>query len=98
VPAHEWLYSDSDKALGHRLRYEKEDLAQLLDDSGFDVEKVYEFNRLGVLGWYVNKLSGRTTIGKWQARLFGLLLPVAKLVERIPMLPGLSVVAVARRR
>ena len=97
VPAHPWLYSGVDRAIGHRLRYTKPGLRDLLEDSGFVVEEVYEFNRFGVLGWLVNKLFGRTDIGRWQARAFTLLLPLAKIVERISRLPGLSLIAIARK-
>jgi len=98
VPAHDWLYSDADEALGHRTRYGERQLSGLIEDAGFDIVECRQFNRLGVLGWYVNKLSGRTTIGRWQARMFGLLLVPAKLLERFEFLPGLSVIAIAVKR
>jgi len=95
VPAHDWLFSEADVALEHRRRYEAADLRALVENAGFRVADLYYFNRLGVLGWYVNKVLRRTDIRPWQARLFGLLLPVARLVEQLSFLPGLSVVAVA---
>ncbi|MGC2240471.1 MAG: bifunctional glycosyltransferase/class I SAM-dependent methyltransferase [Acidimicrobiia bacterium] len=98
VPAHEWLYSRADVALGHRSRYTVEQVRALLETQDFEVEFCREFNRLGVLGWMFNKLMGRTSIGRFQARMFGILLPLAMLVERLSFLPGLSIVAVARRR
>ncbi len=97
VPAHEWLFSAADTALEHRKRYSAEEVRAMLESAGFEVIKCHYFNRLGVLGWYTNKLLGRTTITKTQARIFGILLPLARLVERISILPGLSVVAIARR-
>jgi SAM-dependent methyltransferase len=98
VPAHEWLFSDADRAIGHRRRYTVAEVRAMLETADLEVLTCTEFNRLGVLGWYVNKLIGRTSIGRWQAKAFGLLLPFAKLVEAIPFLPGLSVVAVARSK
>ncbi|HLF60971.1 MAG TPA: glycosyltransferase, partial [Acidimicrobiia bacterium] len=62
VPAHEWLFSEADTALGHRMRFTEARLRGLLEESGFVVEDLYEFNRLGVLGWYTNKVFGRTEI------------------------------------
>jgi hypothetical protein len=97
VPAHDWLFSDADVALEHRKRYTRSEVVELLESSDFEVVRCYEFNRLGVLGWWVNKLLGRTTITKWQARVFGFMLPIARLAEGIKVLPGLSVVAIARR-
>jgi SAM-dependent methyltransferase len=97
VPAHDWLFSEADTALGHRTRYSGAGVRKLLDDAGFVVEDLYEFNRMGVLGWYTNKVFGRTEIAPWQARLFAFLLPLARLVERLRFLPGLSLIAVGRR-
>ncbi|MEX2251161.1 MAG: glycosyltransferase [Acidimicrobiia bacterium] len=97
VPAHEWLFSEADTALGHRLRFTKTGLRKLLEDTGYVVEDLYEFNRLGVLGWYTNKMFGRTEIAPWQARLFGFLLPMARLIDRLTILPGLSWIAIGKR-
>ncbi|MGB9886798.1 MAG: class I SAM-dependent methyltransferase [Moorellales bacterium] len=38
APAHPWLYSYHDRALGHLRRYSRRDLAALLAASGFEVE------------------------------------------------------------
>jgi hypothetical protein len=97
VPAHDWLFSQADTALGHRTRYSGPALRKLLDDAGFVVEDLYEFNRMGVLGWYTNKVFGRTEIAPWQARLFAFLLPQARVVERLKFLPGLSLIAIGKR-
>jgi hypothetical protein len=61
------------------------------------VEDLYQFNRLGVLGWYTNKVFGRTDIAPWQARLFSFLLPLARLIEGLRFLPGLSLIAIGKR-
>lgn len=98
VPAHQWLYSATDQAIGHRKRYSIDEVRDLLDRAGFEVLRVAEFNRLGVAGWLVNKALGRTTISKMQARIYGWMIPIARIVERVAPLPGLSVVAVGRRR
>lgn len=97
VPAHHWLYSETDRAIGHHQRYDRREVAGMLSEAGFELVRCYEFNRLGVLGWYANKLVGKPNVGRLQAKLFGLLIPIARLVERITVLPGLSVVAVGKR-
>ena len=96
VPAHQWLFSDTDIALEHRQRFTTETVREMLDSMGFEVLSCKEFNRLGVLGWMANKATRRTAIGRWQARVFSLLLPLAKSLERFRFLPGLSIVAIAR--
>ena len=98
VPAHQWLFSAVDRAIGHHRRFEESELRTMLEEAGFEVANVVEFNRLGVLGWLVNKWTGQTTIRTWQARLFGLLLPVARAFEHVRFLPGLSWVAIAVKK
>lgn len=97
VPAHPWLFSAADEAIDHRKRYTEEILRSELEVAGFVVDSIRQFNRLGVFGWWVNKQMAKTSISPWQARIFSLLMPLARLVERIDRLPGLSLIAVARK-
>jgi SAM-dependent methyltransferase len=96
VPAHNWLFSAADEALGHSMRYSRQALESVLDGAGFEIVSIRQFNRLGVLGWMINKMLQRTDIGRFQARMFGWLLPIARLVETFAFLPGLSWIAIAR--
>ncbi len=97
VPAHGWLFSAADDALEHRKRYSELELREEVSEAGFDIVEMKQFNRFGVLGWWVNKKTARTVVAPWQARLFALLLPFAMLIERMQRLPGLSLVVVARK-
>lgn len=97
VPAHPWLYSATDEAIDHRKRYGEEDLRHEIASAGFTVESIRQFNRFGVLGWWFNKRAGRAAISPWQGRLFALLMPFARLIERIHGLPGLSYIAIGRK-
>jgi glycosyltransferase involved in cell wall biosynthesis/phospholipid N-methyltransferase len=98
VPAHQWLYSKVDQTIEHRQRFEESHLRGLLEAAGFEVTQLKAFNRLGVLGWLVNKWTGHTTLRSWQTRLFSWLLPIGRAVERIRPLPGLSWVAIAIKK
>jgi glycosyltransferase involved in cell wall biosynthesis len=98
VPAHPALYSDVDRALGHFRRYTHDELRAKLKLAGFRVEHVQGFNRMGTLGWFVSgKLLRKKTLSPGQMKLFDRLLPFAKLLERIPIWPHLSVIAVGRK-
>ena len=97
VPAHASLYSAMDKAIEHRQRYEGPDLRALLEDAGFEVERLSQFNRLGVAGWSINRWRGTTSISRPEVFAFRLLLPLARLLERAGGLPGLSWIAIARK-
>jgi SAM-dependent methyltransferase len=97
VPAHPRLYSAMDSAIEHRRRYEAKGLRVLLEAAGFEVERISQFNRLGVVGWSVNRWIGRTSISRLQVFAFRLMMPIARVLERLPKLPGLSLIAVARK-
>jgi len=97
VPADPSLYSAMDEAIHHRKRYEEAELRQLLEHAGFEVERVKPFNRLGVVGWSVNRWTGRTSISSAQASAFRLMMPLARTLEQVDGLPGLSWIAVGRK-
>jgi glycosyltransferase involved in cell wall biosynthesis len=98
VPAHQWLYSEVDRAIEHRQRFEERQLRSLLENAGFEIVDISAFNRFGVVGWLFNKWTGHTSIHLWQTRIFSLFLPVARVVERVQVLPGLSWVAIAVKK
>src|SRR6266568_2942889 len=94
VPADPSLYSPADEALGHRRRYTQTELHTKLQAAGFEVVSTEEFNRLGAIGWYVNKQWGRRDLSPRQMRTFSLLLPVAKAMEALKIGRGLSLIGV----
>jgi glycosyltransferase involved in cell wall biosynthesis len=98
VPAHRWLFGEVDRRIGHRQRFEGSQLAGLLQRAGLEVETIEEFNRIGVIGWWLNNALGTSGFRVWQMRLFVVALPLARLLERIRFLPGLSLIAIARKR
>jgi glycosyltransferase involved in cell wall biosynthesis len=97
VPAHMWLYGPCDEAIGHVRRYTSTELHSKMQRAGFEVVMMEEFNRLGVPGWYLNKLLGRRDLNPRQMRLFELLLPVAKGMEALKLGRGLSLIGVGRK-
>ena len=65
--------------------------------TGFEVVMMEEFNRMGVLGWYLNKQMGRRDLNPRQMRLFEALLPLAKGMEALKLGRGLSLIGVGRK-
>jgi glycosyltransferase involved in cell wall biosynthesis len=98
VPAHEDLSSSVDATIANRRRFAPDELHRMLTEAGFTVESIEEFNRLGAVGWKASGSLGLTRVGGWQARLFSLLVPLAKRLEDILPNRGLSLIASARRR
>lgn len=99
VPAGERLYGSLDQALDHRRRYSREMLRERLAREGLTVETFFSMNKPGVMGWYINgNILKRKTLGRYQMKLFNVLVPLFRILD--PVLPwtGLSLVAVAQKR
>jgi SAM-dependent methyltransferase len=98
VPAHQRLYGAIDQAIEHHRRYETDGLTAKLKEAGFQVEHTQFFNRLGVVGWYLNSVVlRRTKVPGFQLRLQNLLVPLLRAERALPLPFGLSLIAVARR-
>jgi glycosyltransferase involved in cell wall biosynthesis len=98
VPAHERLYGAIDRAIDHYRRYDRTALEARLREAGFEVEHTGFFNRLGVLGWYLNSvLLRRTRVPGFQLHLQNALVPLLRAEAAVPLPFGLSLIAVARR-
>jgi SAM-dependent methyltransferase len=98
VPFNPALTSEFDRRIGHFRRYQRGELESKMTDAGFVVVRQFYFNKVGVLAWWVgNKLSGQRTITPWQLRLYNLLTPVFKWVDRVLPTTGLSTVVVAKK-
>jgi SAM-dependent methyltransferase len=98
VPMHAWLYTGVDRSLGHYRRYGREEIEAKFASAGFQVINTQPFNRLGALGWFVSgRLFRRKTLSPGQMKLYEWLLPLAKLIERVPLLPHLSIIVTGRK-
>jgi glycosyltransferase involved in cell wall biosynthesis len=99
VPSMPALYGTLDVNLNHFRRYDRTPLQQLLEASGFEVEKLRYLNRLGVPGWWLNsRVLRRRVMPRGQLVLFRFLLPILKLEENSSPSFGLSLLALARKR
>jgi len=99
VPSHKALYSSLDRALDHLRRYEKKELADLLEKTGFSIEEMKSHNTFAALGWFLNgRILRRKVLPALQGRLFDRCLPILMQVQKIlPRSWGISLIAVARK-
>ncbi len=98
VPFNPKLYSEFDKALGHFRRYAAGELENKMQDAGFAVEHQFYFNKVGVIAWYVaNTLGRQGALKPWQLRLYNLLTPIFRVLDRILPMAGLSTVVIGRK-
>jgi SAM-dependent methyltransferase len=97
VPQSQSLYGTLDEVLGHRCRYGLEALKSELAQAGLNLETSRQFNRLGRPGWWLNaKVLKRRHFGRMQLKLFNLLAPLLKRIDRFLPGPGLGLIASAR--
>ena len=105
VPAHQWMWSGHDVLNHHHRRYSKKALAKLVADAGMKLDHIGYFNSLlfpaAVAARFAGKLTGREDgddklppgpLNKIFDKVFG---AEAYLVGRVPLPPGLSLIAVA---
>jgi len=98
VPSHPWLYGSLDQHLGHHRRYRKKELRNMLEAMGFSVIYLKYFNRIGILGWFLNgKILRRKRLSSFQLRIYNLLVPLFKLETFFPLPFGTSLLAVGKK-
>jgi len=98
VPHDPKLYTAVDKTLGHFRRYSRRDLTAKMERAGFKVLSCKGFNRVGGLGWRISgKIMGKKTLSAGQMTIFELLMPLIRVLEKIPFHSHNSVIAVRER-
>jgi glycosyltransferase involved in cell wall biosynthesis len=98
VPSYRWLYGSLDRHLDHQRRYGGKELKKKLEAEGFKVILLKHFNRIGILGWFLNgKILMRKKLPSFQLRIYNLLVPLFKLEELFPLPFGTSLIAIAER-
>ncbi|AXA35770.1 MAG: hypothetical protein KatS3mg130_0676 [Candidatus Sumerlaea sp.] len=98
VPAFQSLYCDIDKNLGHYRRYRLEELCSKVRDAGFTIEHSSYFNPLGAIGWFISgKLLRASRIRPIHVAAQRLLMPLAYVLDKLPLPFGLSVICVGRK-
>ena len=99
VPQGKGLFSPLDEALGHKRRFSEVELAQLLGAAGFEIQKLYQVNKIGALSWwFFGKVLGRKRIHRVGLKLFDKTVWFWRRVDGLLPWSGLSLVAVAKRR
>lgn len=99
VPQGMGLYGTLDEVLGHCRRYTRAGLEARMSEAGFEVERVFDFNRLTVPGWWVNgRVLKRRTFGRFQLAVFDRMVWLWKRLERVLPWGGVSLIVVGRKR
>lgn len=98
VPQHKWLFGALDKKIGHNRRYDRDELSEKLASIGFELRKIDDFNRSGFLGWLLySRLLGSSNIPSTAMKSFNFLLPIARHLDKLGMIPAVTLLAIARK-
>jgi SAM-dependent methyltransferase len=98
VPAYQGLYNRFDEELYHYRRYNQKTLNALFEKNNIPIIKSFYFNLMGIPGWYVSgKLQKNKTIPKGQMKLYEMLVPIFKVIDKITLQQaGLSVITIGK--
>jgi len=89
------LCGSFDKILRRRRRYTRSAMETLLTNAGFRIEKVLDFNRVSVPGWWFNgKILRRKKFSRIQLKMLDLAMPILSRIDDIWPWGGLSMVAI----
>lgn len=98
VPQGWRAYGSLDRVLGHERRYLKSELQSRILSAGLHLERIIEFNRATYPGWFLNsRILKRTTLSDVQLRIFNLLVPLWRRIDRLLPWPPTSLIAIASR-
>jgi hypothetical protein len=99
TPHGQEIFGALDEALGHYRRYSHDGLRAAMEDTGFRVERILDFNRISRPAWYLNgRLLKRRKIGGLQLRMFDRTVGVWRKADGwLPWAPT-SIIAIAEKR
>ena len=98
VPAEQSLFMPLDSELGHHRRYSADELRQKFQQAGFEVVYSSQFCRIGSLAWWWNgRVLKRRHLSPRQMVWFDRLWPIARRLDNLLPVPGMSLMMVGRR-
>ncbi len=99
VPNDPAAYGSLDKAVGHYRRYLKDGLSKLMQEAGYEVETVLEFNRVSMPGWrVVGQVLKSTNLTPGGMRIFDKFVWLWRMIDaKLPWQPT-SIIAIVKRK
>ena len=99
VPCYKFLFNVIDENVGHWRRYTKKELESKLQKTNFDLQKIFSFNFLGIIGWYINgNICKNPQINPKATKVFDKIIPIEKHLEKIfGKKIGLSIITISKK-
>lgn len=98
VPRGPALFGSLDRSLGHKRRFQTTGIRDLLERTGFSIERVCNFNKAGTLPWWLySRIFGVRHINKLILKMFDKSVWLLSSLDRILPWRGLSLIVIARK-
>lgn len=100
VPAKKIAYTKLDSDLGHFRRYEKKEIIEKLTKNGYEIEKIYYFNMVGLISWIIRDKIKKNNVSlkSYHIKLFDSIVPFLRTIESVIKIPvGISLIVIARK-
>lgn len=82
VPSYGFLYNTLDTNIGRLRRYSKSELELKIKNTDFKIIRMYHFNLLGMIGWYINgKLGKNPTLSDTAFGILDRMISTSKFIE-----------------
>jgi SAM-dependent methyltransferase len=96
VPHSQEIFGSLDTALGHFRRYSRAELQGKMEQAGFRVERILDFNRISRPAWYLTgRLLKRKTVSRFQLYFFDRLVWLWRRIDRRLPWPPTSIIGIA---
>ena len=94
VPAYQALFNEFDRSLEHYRRYTEGGLKNVFEKNNFQIVHSQYFNFAAIAGWWFSgNILKKKTIPKGQMRIYNMLVPIFKIVDKIVLnRVGISVI------
>jgi 2-polyprenyl-3-methyl-5-hydroxy-6-metoxy-1,4-benzoquinol methylase len=99
VPQDPTIYGTLDAVLGHYRRYTKDELRSKMEEAGFEVAGILDFNRITRPGWIWNgRILKRNSFGRMQLWIFDRLVWLARRIDPMLPWPSISIIGIGVKR
>ena len=100
VPAHQWLYGEFDRSVGHYRRYKRNDLEEKCTSAGFRILHSIYFDLIGIVPWWIKfRLIKSNHLTPGSVRIYDRhFIPIIRYVETILAPPiGKNILLIAEK-
>jgi SAM-dependent methyltransferase len=98
VPQDPTLFGTLDEVLGHERRYTRQSLTEALKRADFEVERMFDFNRVTTPAWKFNgQVLKRKHFSKLQLKILNMMTWLFRRLDNALPFQGASLIAVARK-